>query len=90
MSKKFVMLGHYCEQVLEKRTPFRQNHLDNLQALKDSGKLLTIGPTQDLSKVFGIYVAENETEVRKLIEADIYWQNQIWITYEVYEWIQVL
>jgi len=28
--KKFVMWGSYCDNVLEKRTPFRQAHLDNL------------------------------------------------------------
>ncbi len=89
MSKKYVMWGTYCEEVLEKRAPFRQAHLDNLQALKTSGQLLTIGPTQDLTKVFAVYIADTEIEVRKLIETDPYWQNQIWTEYEVHEWIQV-
>jgi uncharacterized protein YciI len=89
MSKKYVMWGSYCDQVLEKRAPFRQAHLDNLKALKDSGKLQSIGPTQDVTKVFAVYIGESETEVRALIESDPYWQNQIWTEYEVHEWIQV-
>jgi len=89
MSKKYVMWGSYCDRVLEKRAPFRQDHLDNLQILKDSGKLLTIGPTQDLTKVFAVYIGD-EPEVRNLIETDPYWQNQIWTEYEIYEWVQVL
>jgi hypothetical protein len=88
-SKKYVMWGTYCDQVLEKRVPFRQAHLENLQILKDSGQLLTVGPTKDLTKVFAIYIGESEAEVRALVEADPYWQNQIWISFEIYEWIQV-
>lgn len=87
--KKFVMWGSYCEGVLEKRTPFRQDHLDNLKALHESGKLLTIGPTQDVTKVFAVYVAPDEAIARQLIESDPYWQNGIWTDYEVHEWVQV-
>ncbi|AFY74043.1 hypothetical protein Syn7502_02019 [Synechococcus sp. PCC 7502] len=89
MSKKYVMWGSYCDQVLEKRTPHRQDHLDNLQALKNNGQLITIGPTQNLQKVFAVYVADTEAEARSLIEADPYWQHQIWTEYEIYEWVQV-
>lgn len=88
MSKKYVMWGTYCADVLEKRVPYRQAHLDNLKALKESGQVITIGPTQDLTMVFGVYVAEDEESVRKSIESDVYWQNQIWTSYEVREWIQ--
>ncbi len=88
--KKFVMWGTYCDDVLQKRAPYRQAHLDRLQSLKTEGKLFTIGPTQDLKKVFGVYIAEDEGSARELIEADPYWQNQIWTSYEIYEWIQAL
>jgi hypothetical protein len=52
------MWGSYCEDVLEKRAPHRQAHLDGLTQQKKSGVLITIGPTKDLTKVFGIYDAE--------------------------------
>jgi len=85
---KYVMWGTYCENVLDKRAPYRQAHLDGLAALKEAGKLVTIGPTQDLSRVFGVYDAPDEATVKQLIEADPYWQNGIWTSYHVYEWIQ--
>jgi uncharacterized protein len=85
---KFIMWGSYCEDVLEKRAPFRQAHLDGLAKQKADGVLVTIGPTQDLSQVFGIYEAESEAIVRQLVEADPYWQNGVWTMYEVKEWIQ--
>ena len=90
MLNKFVLWGKYCEDVLEKRTPYRQAHLDNLRSLQAAGQVLTIGPTSDLTKVFGIYLAEDLESARQLVESDIYWQNQIWTEYELFEWIQAL
>jgi uncharacterized protein YciI len=87
---KFVIWGSYCENVIEKRTPYRQAHLEGLNQQKEAGILITIGPTADLSQVFGIYEAVSEAEVRQLIEADPYWQNGIWTEYQVKEWIQAI
>lgn len=85
---KYVLWGRYCADVLKKRAPYRQAHLDRLAALKTAGSLITIGPTQDLTKVFGVYEAENEAAARQLIEEDPYWQQGIWTEYEIMEWIQ--
>jgi len=79
------MWGNYCQDVLEKRVPHRQAHLDGLAQQKAAGTLITIGPTQDLTKVFGLYEADSEATVRQLVEADPYWQNGIWTEYNVYE-----
>ena len=87
---KYVLWGSYCNDVLEKRAPYRQAHLDGLAKQKAAGVLVTIGPTKDLTKVFGIYEADSEAIVRQLIEADPYWQNGIWTEYDVKEWIQAL
>jgi uncharacterized protein YciI len=85
---KYIMWGSYCENVLEKRAPYREAHLENIAKLKEAGVIITIGPTKDLTKVFGIYEAENEESVQQLVEADPYWQHGIWTEYEVKEWIQ--
>ncbi|MCU0525347.1 MAG: YciI family protein [Elainella sp. Prado103] len=85
---KYVLWGSYCDDVLEKRAPYRQAHLDRLAQLKAAGSLITLGPTQDLTQVFGVYEAADESTVRQLIEDDPYWQHGIWTGYEVKEWIQ--
>lgn len=85
---KYVMWGSYCEDVLEKRAPYRQAHLDRLAQLKASGALVTIGPTQDLAQVFAVYEAADEITARKLVEDDPYWQHGIWTEYQIKEWIQ--
>ncbi|MGB3615706.1 MAG: YciI family protein [Elainellaceae cyanobacterium] len=87
---KYIAWGSYCDNVLEKRAPYRQAHLDGLSAQKASGTLVTIGPTKDLALFFAIYDADSESAVKQLIEGDPYWQNQIWTEYEVKEWIQAL
>ena len=85
---KYVLWGSYCENALEKRTPFRQAHLDGLAQQKAAGTLITLGPTKDNTQVFGIYEAENVETVQQLVENDPYWQNQIWTGYQIKEWIQ--
>ena len=85
---KYVLWGTYCDDVLEKRAPFREAHLEGLKAQKESGVLITLGPTKDTTKVFGIYDAPDQATVKQLVESDPYWQNGIWTSYEVKEWIQ--
>ncbi len=87
---KYVMWGSYCADVVEKRAPHRSAHLAGLAQQKTDGILITIGPTQDLTKVFGIYEADNERQVCQLVEADPYWQHGIWTEYQVKEWIQAI
>ena len=87
---KYVMWGSYCEDVVTKRTPYREAHLAGLAQQKQEGILVTIGPTQDLTKVFGIYEAPDEITVRHLVEADPYWVNGIWTEYHIKEWIQAI
>lgn len=85
---KFVLWGTYCPDALERRTPFRQEHLAGLQRQKDEGVLLTLGPTESSTHVFGIYEAENQSVVEALVKNDIYWRQGIWTAMEVYPWIQ--
>ena len=85
---KYVMWGSYCENALEKRTPYREAHLAGLSQQKEAGTLVTLGPTKDNSLVFGIYEAESEAQVKKLVEGDPYWKNGIWTEYQIKEWIQ--
>ncbi len=87
---KYILWGSYCDNVLEKRAPYREAHLNGLAKQKEAGILITIGPTQDLTKVFGIYEAEDQNTVCQLIESDPYWQNGIWTEYEIKEWIQAI
>ena len=86
--EKFIVFGKYCEDAINKREPFRDEHLSRLSILKDRNVLVTLGPTKCTKYVFGIFNANDEIELRELIEKDIYWQNEIWISFDIYPWVQ--
>ncbi len=85
---RFVLWGTYCADALVKRAPYRDEHLARLQDLKEQGTLVTLGPTEGSSHVFGIFEANDVSVVRKLVEDDIYWKHGIWTSFEVYPWVQ--
>ena len=86
--EKFVVFGRYCEDAIVKREPFREQHLNRLKNLKDRNILVTLGPTKCIKYLFGIFNANDQNELKDLIEEDIYWKKGIWINYSIYPWIQ--
>ena len=68
--------------------PFREAHLAGLQALKEAGTLVTLGPTEGITHVFGIFEAEDQAAVETLVKSDIYWREGIWTAVAVYPLIQ--
>jgi hypothetical protein len=85
---RIVLWGTYCDNALEKRTPYREEHLAGLQKLKNAGTLITLGPTEGSTHVFGIYEADRLEQVETLVKDDIYWRQGIWTDVKVYPWIQ--
>jgi uncharacterized protein YciI len=85
---KFVLWGTYCADALRRRTPFREEHLEGLRRQQEEGVLITLGPTEGSTHVFGIYEAENQEAVETLVHNDVYWRNGIWTAVEVHPWIQ--
>ena len=88
MMNQFVLWGEYCENAVEKRIPFRDEHLDRLSSLKKDGLLITLGPTKCTRYVFGIFQVRSLDELRNIIQEDVYWKKGIWTSYEIYPWIQ--
>ena len=88
--EKFIVWGQYCKDAITKREQFRNDHLNRLLKLKEQNILITLGPTKCTRYLFGIFNANNEKDVRELLEKDIYWEKGIWISLQVYPWIQAL
>ena len=78
--EKFVVFGKYCEDAISKREPFREQHLNRLKNLKDRDILVTLGPSKCTKYLFGIFNANDENELKYLIEEDIYWLSLIHIS----------
>ena len=87
--EKFVVWGKYCEDAINKRERFRDEHLSRLLNLKEQNILVTLGPTKCTRYLFGIFNANSKFELRVLLEKDIYWQKKIWISLDIYPWKQV-
>jgi len=85
---RFVLWGTYCDEALTRRAPYRQEHLAALQRLKDAGTLVTLGPTEGSTHVFGIFEAENQELVEAIVKGDVYWRHGIWTEVQIYPWIQ--
>jgi uncharacterized protein YciI len=85
---KFVLWGTYCPDALDRRTPYREEHLAGLRRQKEEGILVTLGPTEGSTHVFGIYEAADQATVESLVKNDVYWRNGIWTAVEIHPWIQ--
>ncbi|MCP9848465.1 YciI family protein [Cyanobium sp. Morenito 9A2] len=85
---KFVLWGTYCDDALRRRVPFREEHLAGLRQQQEEGLLITLGPTEGSTHVFGIYEAGTQEEVETVLRQDVYWLNGIWTELRVYPWIQ--
>ena len=85
---KFVLWGTYCPDALDRRTPYRDEHLAGLRRQKEEGVLVTLGPTEGSTHVFGIYEAADQATVESLVKNDVYWRNGIWTAVEIHPWIQ--
>lgn len=85
---RFVLWGTYCDNALERRGPYREEHLAGLRRQQEAGTLITLGPTAGSTHVFGIFEAESREAVENLVKNDVYWRNGIWTAVEIYPWIQ--
>ena len=80
--EKFVVFGKYCEDAIIKREPFREQHLNRLNNLKDRDILVTLGPTKCTKYLFGIFNAKNKNELKILL-------RRIYIGKKVYGLIMI-
>ena len=87
---KFVLWGRYCSDALDKRTPYREEHLAGLRRQQAEGTLLTLGPTAGSTHVFGIYEADSQEAVERLVKGDVYWREHVWTEVEVFPWIDAI
>ena len=87
---KFVLWGTYCDDALNRRTPYREEHLQGLRGLKEAGILLTLGPTETSTHVFGVFEADSREQVEQIVKADIYWRQSIWTAVEIHPWVDAI
>lgn len=83
----FVLSYDYVPDVLEKRTPFRAEHLANAKALHAAGKLVLAGafdpPSDGAMFVFRV---DSAAEVEAFVRSDPYVKNGIVTGHRIRPW----
>uniref|UniRef100_K3X2K9 YCII-related domain-containing protein n=1 Tax=Globisporangium ultimum (strain ATCC 200006 / CBS 805.95 / DAOM BR144) TaxID=431595 RepID=K3X2K9_GLOUD len=86
--KKFYILQYqYTPDILEKRDPFRSEHLARAKALKVEGKLLMAGAFVDPTDaaVF-IFSTADKRDINEFVQNDPYVQNNLVVAHTIREW----
>ena len=88
-STQFLLRYDYVEDVLEKRGPFRQGHLDLAQKLIDDGLCLSGGPTGqvDMDVPTGaLFIFTSADAAKQFVEEDPYVSNGIVTGHSIEQW----
>jgi uncharacterized protein YciI len=86
-----VLFYDYVEDVMERRAPYRDAHLDHARAFKEAGKLVSGGalgkpPTGGML----VFLVDDPAEVEAFAAADPYVQNGIVTAHRVVPWTVVV
>jgi uncharacterized protein YciI len=89
--KYFAAIIKTVDNVVEKRAPYRQEHLERLNRLKAEGKLALAGAWNDpVDGALIIYRADSKEEVEQLVKEDVYYTAGLWPEFTVREWNVVI
>lgn len=72
--------------MLDKRTPFRAEHVKLLNDLREAGKIFCAGPFSDATGAVIIFKG-TQNDALEFVEADPYVKNDLVPSFEVKEWI---
>ena len=90
MAAHFLLLYDYPDDVLERRAPYRDGHLELIRSWKEDGRLLIAGAIGD--PVHGGALAfrvDDEADIDAFMESDPYVQNGVITGHRVEPWTVV-
>jgi len=86
-----VLFYDYVEDVLERREPYRADHLALLQAWKDGGRLVTAGALgKPPHGALFVFLVEDPAEIDGYIAADPYVSGGVVTEHRVVPWTVVV
>ena len=84
-----ILFYDYVEDVLEKRGPYREEHLALLERLRDEGKMVMAGAVGDPPHG-GVLVFTADADVQEFVDADPYVSGGIVTSFRVEPWNVVI
>jgi uncharacterized protein YciI len=89
--KTFVVLGTYVPNAVERRAPYRDDHLSYARQLHAAGHLLYAGAFADpVDRVMLVYRASSRHQVEAWVAHDPYVRAGLWPSIEIREWSVVI
>jgi len=81
-----ALFYEYVPDILERRKPFREEHLALLRALHAEGKLVMAGAFQPADGALLLFRADTPAEVEAFVRADPYARNGLVTGWRIREW----
>jgi hypothetical protein len=89
--KHFALIYEMVENFVERRKPFREEHLKHINAAHTAGLIAMAGPLGDPPDGgLLIFRAESAAPVEEWVRADIYVTNNIVVRWKVRPWNLVI
>lgn len=86
--QRHVLFYEYVGDILERREPYRADHLSAIRAAKDNGRILEAGPLGDPAHGAAIVFAD-PAEAETFAQADPYVTNGLVTSWRVEPWTLV-
>jgi uncharacterized protein YciI len=87
MAAHFLLLYDYPDDVLERRAPHREEHLELVRQWKEDGRLLLAGAIGDpVSGGALAFRVDEETEIDDFLNADPYVREGVIVAHRVEPW----
>lgn len=91
LEKTFLLEYSYVPDILEKRTPYRPDHIKLAEALQKEGVIVAGGATgSPPSGALFIFSAAGPEIVEKFVKSDPYFLNSLVTKYSIKEWTVVV
>jgi uncharacterized protein len=86
--RQYILFYDYVADILERRTPYREEHLNKIRAGKEDGRILMAGPLGDPPHGAAIVFAER-TQAETFVQEDPYVQGGLVTSWHVQLWTLV-
>ena len=88
---RYVLFYDYVEDVVEKRAPFRPDHLALANAYRERGELLMAGAFADpVDGAAFVFTVDDPAQVEAFVAADPYVANGLVPSWRIREWTVVI
>lgn len=89
--KMYILRYEYTSDILEKRDPFRPQHLQNAMKKKKEGSLIMGGALLDpVDSAIFVFSTSNKQEIEAFVANDPYVQNHLVTSHSIREWMVVV